>query len=262
MKKNEIESYRKIIDDDFEGTKLDTSKWLPMYLPQWSSREKSKPSYRVKDSILTLYISDNQEAWCPKWNGEVRVSNLQTGVFSGEIGSSIGQHHFTKELVVTEKQLCEFTAVFQYGYLELKARCHISSENVAALWLIGVEVEPTQSSEICLFELKGWNVKEKSAIIGYGVHPFGDPQIMDEFYEDAFSIDVKDWNVYALRWDSDRITFYLNGEEIRTIRQSPDYAMQIMLNLYDLKGINNEKNTFEIDYVRMYQKADSILETP
>ena len=60
---------------------------------------------------------------------------------------------------------------------------------MAALWLIGVEEEPHQSAEICLFELKGYNVNKDSAIIGFGVHPFGDKKICDEFYEERFEID-------------------------------------------------------------------------
>lgn len=237
--------------DDFEGNELNTNYWIPAYLPQWSSREKTIPSYRIQDSILTLYISDAQEPWCPEWNGSVRVSNLQTGVFSGEIGSCAGQHHFTEGLVVREFQQKDFKVTPQYGHIEFKARCNISKENVAALWLIGTEERQNQSAEICLFELKGWNVTDEYAVIGYGVHPFGDANIKDEFYEEKFSINVKEWNTYAMEWEKEKITFYINGKKIKVINQSPDYPMQIMLNLYDLENIKNENNVFEIDYVKV-----------
>ena len=242
-----------IMHDDFDNEELNTDYWLPTYLPQWSSRKKTIPSYRIKDSILTLFISNTQEPWCPEWNGNIRVSNLQTGVFSGEIGSSVGQHHFTNGLIVREFQEKDFKVTLKYGYVEFRARCNISKENVAALWLIGLEEELFQSAEICLFELKGLNIKDESSIIGFGIHPFGDKNIKDEFVEQKFDIDIKEWNVYALRWEKDRIIFYLNGREIKVINQSPDYPMQIMLNLYDLENVMNENNTFEIDYVKVYQ---------
>ena len=35
----------------------------------------------------------------------------------------------------------------------------------------------------------------------------------------------------------DKITFYINGEIIRVINQSPDYPMQIMLDLYDIENM-------------------------
>ena len=85
----------------------------------------------------------------------MRVSNLQTGVFSGEIGSCAGQHHFTEGLVVREFQQKDFKVTPQYG------------------------------------------------------------------------------------------------KKIKVINQSPDYPMQIMLNLYDLENIKNENNVFEIDYVKV-----------
>lgn len=248
-----MKKYSLIMDDDFEGTELNTEYWLPTYLPQWSSRKKTIPSYKIRNSILTLYISDEQEPWCPEWNGNVRVSNLQTGVFSGEVGSDIGQHHFTEGLVVREFQRRELKVAPQYGYIEFKARCNIAKENVAALWLIGVEENPSQAAEICLFELKGWNVADEYAVIGYGVHPFADGNIKDEFYEEKFSINVKEWNTYALKWEEDKITFYLNGNKIKVINQSPDYPMQIMLDLYDIENKKDESNVFEIDYVRVYQ---------
>lgn len=121
--------------------------------------------------------------------------------------------------------------------------------------MIGVEEQPHQSAEICLFELKGWNVAQEKATIGYGVHPFGDGKIKDEFYEQEFSINVKEWNIYALQWEKDKIVFYINGEKIKVINQSPDYPVQIMLDLYDLENKKNESNTFEIDYVKVYQES-------
>lgn len=253
-------NYTTIMNDDFEKSELNTAYWLPTYLPQWSSRKKTVPSYKIKDSILTLYISDTQEPWSPEWNGNVRVSNLQTGVCSGKVGSCLGQHHFRKGLIVREFQEKDFKVTPQYGYVEFKARCNISEENVAALWMIGIEENPSQSAEICLFELKGCNITNEHAVIGYGVHPFADTNIKDEFYEEKFPVNVKEWNIYALKWEEDNITFYINGEEIKIINQSPDYPMQIMLNLYDLKNIKNEQNTFEIDYVKVYQQDRIILQ--
>lgn len=249
-----MEDKKKVImNDDFDQKELDTNYWIPTYLPQWSSRKTTIPSYRIENSILTLYIADEQEPWCSEWNGEVRVSNLQTGVYSGKINSKQGQHHFTEGLIVREEQERKYTVTPQYCTLEFKARCHISKENVAALWLIGIEEEEHQSAEICLFELKGWNIDETGAIIGYGVHPFGDNKIIDEFYEERFNIDVEEWNVYRLDWTRERIQFFFNDQLVKTIEQSPCYPMQLMLNLYDLYHIKNEKNCFQIDYVKVYQ---------
>jgi hypothetical protein len=79
-------------EDDFAEASLDQTKWLPRYLPQWSSRADSAARYDIGDSVLRLRIDRDQRPWCPEWDGDTRVSSLQTGVFSGPTGSRIGQH--------------------------------------------------------------------------------------------------------------------------------------------------------------------------
>lgn len=239
--------------DDFNETSLNENYWLECYLPQWSSVNKTKPSYRIKNSILSLYIANDQEPWSKEYNGNIRVSNLQTGVYFGTIGSSIGQHHFSKDLIVKEAQSPKFLVTPCYGHVEFKCRCNISKENVTALWLIGTEVDKKESSELCLFELKGSNIKNDGSMIGFGIRKFADPHLTDEFYEEYFSIDVSNWNVFSLDWKKDCVDFYINNKHIKTIHQAPNYRMQLMLNLYDLANIKNENNTFDIDYVKVVE---------
>lgn len=41
---NELQ-YELVLYDDFLEDELQRNYWLPVYLPQWSSREKTVPSY-------------------------------------------------------------------------------------------------------------------------------------------------------------------------------------------------------------------------
>lgn len=118
--------------------------------------------------------------------------------------------------------------------------------------MIGFENNPQNSAEICIFELKGGNIGESSAKIGYGIHPFNDNSISDEFYEEEFNINVSDWNIYGVEWLQNKINFYINNNLVKTIYQSPQYEMQLMLNIYDLENMNNIDSTFDIDYIAGY----------
>lgn len=238
--------------DDFTSPTLDTDLWIPTYLPQWSSREATRPRYRLEDSQLVLTIDPDQKPWSPEFNGPVRVSNLQTGVWSGPLGSDRGQHRFRPELRVREEQIAAHTHLSHYGSVEFRCRCFLGPTNVAALWLIGYEDEPQRSAEICLFELKGTNVGAQSSVIGYGLHPFGDSRLRDEFFEENFPINVADWQVWKVDWKPGVTRFFLNGKEFRTIEQAPDYPMQLMLNLYDLAepGVNRVRPEFRVDWIR------------
>lgn len=239
--------------DDFDAPTLDTSRWLPVYLPQWSSVEATQPRFRIEGSELILTIEADQEPWSPEFNGPVRVSNLQTGVWSGALGSDRGQHRFTPALRVREVQTPRQTYLPHYGRVALRCRCHLGPSHVAALWMIGFEDEPHRSGEICVFELKGSNIAAGSAVVGTGVHPFGDPQLVEDFHEDQFDLEVTQWHTWAVEWTADTVTFLVDGQVFRTLNQSPNYPMQLMLNLYDLAPANPDSAfvpEFRVDWVR------------
>ena len=77
--------------DDFDAPALDTEVWVPHYLPQWSSRAESAATYAIAESELRLTIPPQQELWCPGDHDPLKVSGVQSGVFSGPVGTTIGQ---------------------------------------------------------------------------------------------------------------------------------------------------------------------------
>jgi Glycosyl hydrolases family 16 len=225
--------YRLDVEDDFGGPSLDATLWLPHYLPQWSSRASSAARFTVDSSILRLRIERDQQPWCPEWDGWTRVSSLQTGVFSGPVGSRIGQHRFRDEVVVREAQQRETRYAPQYGLFECRARALADPANMVALWMIGFEDEPQQSAEICIFEIFGRDVKDRTVGVGMGVHPFGDPSTFDDFERVDLAIDAREFHDYAAQWTPDRIRFYVDERLVREVAQSPAYPMQLMLNIYE-----------------------------
>lgn len=254
----EQKGYQLVFNEDFTGTKVDTTRWIPYYLPHWSSRERAKPRYTLENGYLHLQITPDQQPWCPEFNGAVRCSSLQTGLFAGPVGSPIGQHKINPACVVRQAQPMQQTYVPTYGYVEIRARWAAGPTNVAALWMIGFEDRLERSAEICVVELKGKNVKPTECIIGYGMHAFGDPTLREAFYEEPFAVDVSQFHVYAVKWTPGQVTFLLDNQPIRVIRQSPAYPMQLMLSLYDVPietedtPVLSPTKDFVVDYVRGY----------
>jgi hypothetical protein len=258
--------YTLVFNDEFEGPNLDLNKWIPYYLPHWSSREQSKASYVLKDGKLVLQITKNQQPWCPEFDREVRCSSIQTGEFAGDLGSRLGQHRFSNNLIVREIQ--ENTRKFtpQYGYFELRAKGLNTSPNHVALWMIGYEDSPEKSSEIAIFELVGSHTSLESSGVRYGVHPWGDSNIQDEFYEDFFDIYTAQYHLYGLEWTPDHLDFYIDNQKTRTINQSPQYPMQFLLSIFEhrFEGAWTGKydpnapypKTFTLDYFRAYQPIE------
>ena len=95
------------------------------------------------------------------------------------------------------------------------------------------------------------------------MHPWYDPNIVDEFYEEFFNIDATHYHIYAAEWTPTHIDFYLDNQKIRTVNQSPTYEMQFMLSMYERPDQANETDPrdrrasypkeFVIDYFRAYQ---------
>ncbi len=255
--------YRLEFHDEFDGLEINTAKWFPYYLPHWSSRAKTAPRHHFENGNLVLKIEKDQSPWCPEFDGEVRCSSIQTGEFCGAVGSKIGQHAFKSACVVREAQTNIRTYTPQYGYFEIRAKGLRTSANLAALWMIGYEDSPEKSGEIAMFELAGVKTGSTSSSIRYGVHPWADPSLTDEFYEDAFEIDTAQFHIYGLEWTPTHLDFYVDNQKIRTIHQSPNYPMQFMLGIYELpfEGVWTGDydpgapypKTFTIDYFRAYQ---------
>jgi Glycosyl hydrolases family 16 len=244
-------------EDTFQGVLLDERKWLPYYLAHWSSRQRSTARYTLGAGSLRLRIDGDQQPWCPEFDGNVRVSSLQTGALSGPLGSAVGQCHFRPDLVVREAQPEVRLYTPEYALIEMRARASIDSQSMVALWMIGFQDAPSRSAEICVCEIFGRDVRPHRAAVGMGLHPFGDPRIRDEFAAEALAIDVREFHTYAADWTPDHVTFVVDGQPIKTVHQSPQYSMQLMLGIYDFAGeaSGTYPKEFIVDYVRGYRQA-------
>jgi hypothetical protein len=252
-----VGEYQLTFEDTFDGDALDRSRWYPHYLPQWSSREASAARYRVGGGTLRLLIEADQRPWCPEFDGETRVSSLQTGVFAGPVGSGVGQHRFTPGLVVRQAQPDTRLYTPRYGRFEMRAKAIDDPRCMVTLWMIGYEDEPDRSAEICVCEIFGRDVTPDRVGIGMGVHPFGDPTIRDEFSVEAVPIDAREFHVYTAEWTPEHVAFLVDHRLVKTVHQSPRYPMQFMLGVYEFPDSDRSTSypkEFTVDYVRGYQR--------
>jgi hypothetical protein len=252
--------YNLAFSDSFDTATLDTKKWMPYYLPQWSSRELAAARYNLTGASLRLLIEEDQQPWCPEYDGAVRVSSFQTGCFSGAIGTAVGQHRFTPGLSVSEPQPKVKLYTPQYGYFEARLKAVPISGYMVALWMIGFEEHPEQSGEICICEIFGSEVSKGESIIGYGIHPFNDASLTDDFHKDRLKLDASSYHIYAAEWTPTQVEFFVDNTSLRILPQSPQYPMQFMLGIYEIPDQlkSNSLNSswpkiMEVDYVRGYQ---------
>ena len=220
--------------DDFDGAELDTTRWLPHYLPVWSSRAATAASFHLADSCLVLDLPVDQPLWCPDEHPTpLRVSGMQSGSFSGPVGSTVGQQAIFAGQQVREEQPRFEGFLADGGHLEIRCRMDLSPRSMAAMWLVGFEDEPERCGEVCVVEVFGNSLHDGSAEVGMGLKKLRDPVLVHDFEAPRLALDVADHHTYAVDWDATQAVFSVNGREVRRCARPPTYPLQIMLGVFD-----------------------------
>jgi hypothetical protein len=228
--------YELEFDEPFAGTSLDRSRWLPWYLPHWSSRAATEARYVIGEGVLRLRIDEDTPPWSPEFDPGVRVSNLQTALGSGPVGSGMGPHRFRPGLIVREAQAPDVRYAPRYGLVEVRLAASRDPRCLTALWLIGLEDVPERSGELCIVELFGRDVAPDGSVVGLGIHPFGDPQLVEDFRRVPVAFDAAEPHTYAAAWQPGRTDWYVDDVHVASQDQAPDYPLLLMLDLYELPG--------------------------
>jgi hypothetical protein len=253
----DLTPYALAVDEQFDGDDLDDTRWFPYYTPHWSSRHATAAGYEVSDGTLKLRIDEDTPPWSPEFDGDVRVSHLQTGQFSGPVGSGIGQHRFRRGLVVREAQDEERLWLPHFGVIEARVRAIRHPAAMVALWPIGFEAQPRDCGEICILEIFGSELDDGGGLVGVGVKPQNDPRLELDFEQVRIDGDLTGFHDYAVEWLPDRLRFFVDGRLVKTVEQSIDYPVQLMLDVYELptdapRDVDALPFVFEVAHVREY----------
>ena len=226
--------YVLVFDEAWEGPDLDPRRWIPTYLPHWSSRARTAPRYAIGGGTLRLHIDADTPEWSPESDPGVRVANLTTATGSGSVGSREGMHRFRPDLVVREAQAATVTWAPHFGIVEVRMAAARAPDCLTALWMIGLEDVPERSGELCLVELFGHEVGRDGSVVRMGIHPFADPSLVDDLRHLPVPFDTGEPHDYAVAWEHGRSDFFIDEAHVLTLHQAPDYPIALMLDLYEL----------------------------
>jgi hypothetical protein len=223
-----------VLSDDFTGDRLDPGRWVDHYLPHWTTPERSAARYELGDDGLRLLIEADQLPWRPE-EGELRVSNVQTGSFSGPAGSPVGQHRHRDDLVVRSPQPVRRWWTPSAGLVEATVRASPDPACLTAVWLVGFEeASPQDSGEICVAELFGDAIGPGRSQVRLGVKAHHDPRLHTDMVDLSVDLDATEEHRYATAWDATGVRFYVDDTLVRTVDQRLDYPLQLMVDLFEL----------------------------
>jgi hypothetical protein len=249
-------------EEDFAQPSLDPRRWVAHYLPQWTTPERSKARYDLEPGLLRLRIDADQPAWRPE-DGELRVSNLQTGTGSGSAGSPVGPCLNRPDLLVRTPQPRRALYTPSSGLVEAVLRANPDPTTMLAFWLVGFSGIPEESGELCVCELFGDRIGSERSAVNIGVKAHQDARLREDVEEVQLKLNAYDWHTYSVEWTAERSRFYVDDRLVRTVEQSVDYPQLVLIDLFEFPAVPQRDRTAypktgEVASVRGYRHASDV----
>lgn len=222
-----------VFSDDF-SCGVDPLKWVDHYLPHWTVPERSAARYATSGAGLELRIDADQLDWRAE-DAPLRVSNLQTAMFSGAVGSTRGTHrHRPDGLEVRTSTPQRLIFAPSEGRIDLTVAASTDPGCMLAAWLVGTEhLSDADAGEICIFEIDSQAVG-RSTRVRTGIKAHQDPRLTTDMAEITLPLDARELHTWTVIWGGGETTIGCEGSVIRRIPQAPDYPMMLLIDLFEI----------------------------
>ncbi|WP_461175326.1 glycoside hydrolase family 16 protein (plasmid) [Arthrobacter sp. Z1-9] len=221
-------------EERFDGPTLNGDLWVDHYLPQWTVPAQSPARYDFPGDGLRLRIDADQPAWRAA-DGLLRVSNLQTGTYSGPAGSTRGTHrHRLDGLEVVTPQPTRRLWTPSAGEVEVRVSATADPACMVGIWLVGFEESsPEDSGELCIAELFGDKISLGGSTVRVGIKAHHDPRLTTDVRDIQLPIDATEPHTYGVRWSKVGAEFSVDRQVIMTTPQRLTYEQQLMIDLFE-----------------------------
>lgn len=221
------------LDDNFSDG-LSTRWWVPHYLPHWTTPDRSEARYRVTPEGVELRIEADQRDWRPE-DAPLRVSNLQTGTYSGPVGSPNGTHrHRDDELHVRTQTPQRLLFAPSSGRIDVTVTASRDEGCMLAAWLVGTEhLSAEHSGEICIFEIDAETIGE-TTIARSGIKAHHDSRLVTDIAEVAVPLDAAEPHTWTVIWGNNETIIGCEGRVVRRLTQAPTYPLLLMIDLFEI----------------------------
>ena len=252
-----LKSWDLVFVDNFEGSELNSNNWNTTYY--YGSRTNTfndEAQYYVDEALTIadgkLSITANKlEQPIEAFEAVDQYLLAQQGKepFFGYTSGMISGHD---------------KAAFTYGYMEIKASLPIGQGLWPAFWMLPTSGE--WPPEIDIMEFLGHQTDTV-----YGTLHYQNPDLPEGRGMEGHSVSGIDFSeeahTFAVKWTPEKITWIVDGQKAFTITENiPQQAMYLLANLA-IGGIwpgNPDHttafpNSYDIDYIRVYQNKKGIL---
>jgi beta-glucanase (GH16 family) len=233
VREMEKKGWRLTFRDEFNGRKLDQTKWSDSY---WYGRTHG-------NNELQYYAPDGYELK----NGILRLK-AEKRRYEG--------HDYTSGMISSHGKFVQ-----KYGYFEIRAKFPKGKGYWPAFWLLPADVRKWPP-EIDVLEILGHEPNKVYMTLHWRDEAGRHKQKGGSWVGPDFSAD---FHVFAIEWKRGEIIWYVDGvERFRVNENVPDEPMYLIANLAvggDWPGAPDASTVFpgymDIDYIRVYSRASS-----
>lgn len=210
-------------------------------------------------------IGDGCPQLCGWGNSESQIYTKTNHVLKN--GKLIIQPKFVDGIFSSTRITTKSKREFQYGYVETRAKLPVGKGLWPAFWMLGSNISEIgwpKCGEIDILEYVG---REPQTIFTsiHTADSFGNTvNTKKRIFPDI----EKGFHIYGMDWSKDKISFFVDNELVYTFQPAAknektwpfDKPFYLIINLaiggnFGGREIDNDiiKQTFEIDYVKIYQ---------
>ncbi len=215
-------------EDNFNGNKLDSSKWSVRGIGKRALGYVAEKAVTVENGYLTLHALKNNDS-----------------LFTGAVGT---EHAF----------------MTTYGYFECRAQLQQSRGQWGAFWLQSPKLsegdDPSRhGAEIDIMECFR---KLGNDIVSHNVHwgPYGKNQHTTHGMQSTLRGLGKGFHIFALEWTPEKYVFYVDGYKFYEVREGVSGINEYIILSMELpnepqdmiKAVLPDK--FIVDYIKVYKK--------
>ena len=215
-------------EDNFNGDKLDTSKWEVRGIGKRALGYVDPKAITLKDGLLTLHAFKSNDT-----------------TFISAIGS-------------------QNKRMDTYGYFECRAQLQQSRGQWGAFWLQSPRLSEGDDPAIDGAEIDIMEFFKKlgTDIVSHNVHwgPYGPAQHTTHGMQSYLPGVSKGFHLFALEWTPEKYCFYIDGYKFYEVREGISHIDEYIILSMELPNEPNDmKNailpdSFIVDYVRVYKK--------
>jgi beta-glucanase (GH16 family) len=240
-------TYPLVWSDEFDGTALNDANWTPEILPAYSfnnevqSYTDSSNNLRVEGGSLLIQAKKSGTSWT---SARINSQNKR---------------------------------IFKYGKIEFRAKLPSGIGPWPAAWMLGNNISTSSwpaCGEIDVMEWRGIPTSDANTV-GHALHSpsRNGSNPLQPSSRTPVSNPSTQFHTYAVLWESDKVTFSVDGVDVTPLTpvDQPAFQKEFFLILNLAMGGSYVSNTidpsltsasYEVDYVRVYQASSTTSTAP